>query len=213
MSRYFPIIIALSLIVTILVTSNYVNATILTFGLTSNDASTQTNSADRKYIYQAIPSSNGKVTAGTARVWLSTTGLSSSNLVIYADNAGSPDALLAVSDLVAISNTSEQAIDYTFSGANQITVASGTPYWVGVHFSDPGVANFTISRANNVGLVRSDPDTYLDGPADPCACATVSNGGLNVYISYDDTPAIGSSTFSSTQVSGGINTSGGIIIR
>lgn len=157
-----------------------------TFGLTANNANAQTNSADRKYVYSATPASSGTVTGGTARVWLSGAGTSNSKLVIYSDSAGSPDALLATSDEVAITNTSEQAVAYAFSGGNQISITSGTPYWIGVHFSDPGTPNFTISRANTAGLVRSDPDTYSDGPTATCSCSTSSNGGLDIYITYTE---------------------------
>jgi hypothetical protein len=165
------------------------------FGNTANNGSTQTSSVDRKYVYSATPSSSGTVVGGSARIWNGGTVNSNTNLVIYSDSAGAPNALLAVSDtLVVNTGTSEAARAYTFSGANQINVAGGTPYWIGVHFSDPGTGNISISRANIAGLVRSDPDTYSDGPTDPCACATSSNGGLDIYIQYDDAPSGGGSS-------------------
>ena len=160
-----------------------------TFGLTANNASTQTQSADRKYVYSATPASSGTVKGGVGRVWLSAAGNSQARLVIYSDSAGSPNALLAQSDQVTISNTSEAAQSFSFSGANQIAITSGTPYWIGVHFSDPGTPNFTISRANTASLTRSDPDTYSDGPANPCSCGTSSNGGLDIYIEYTEATA------------------------
>jgi hypothetical protein len=164
------------------------------FGITANNTQSQTQSVDRKYVYSATPAGSGTVKGGVARVWLSSAGSSNSRLVIYSDNAGAPNALLAISDEVAVTNTTEDAISYAFSGANQITVAAGTPYWIGIHFSDPGTPNFIMSRANSAGLVRSDPDTYSDGPANPCACGTNSNGGLDIYIEYDDAPGGGSGT-------------------
>lgn len=174
--------------------SQKIDGAIVNFGLTTDDASVQTNSFDRKYVYSATPSSSGTVTSGVARVWNGGTVNSPSHLVIYSDVAGSPSALLAVSDDVTINTgTSESAVAYTFSGANQISITSGTAYWIGVHFTDPGTGNFSISRANTAGLVRSDPDTYSDGSANPCSCATSSNGGLDVYIEYDDAVGGGSS--------------------
>jgi len=165
---------------------------IVSFGITANNRSVQTNSVDRKYVYSASPASSGQVVSGVARVWNGGTVNSNTRLVIYSDTAGSPDALLAYSDTVVINTgTSETAVSYTFSGANQITVSTSTPYWIGIHWSDPGTGNMNVSRANNSGLVRSDPDIFSDGPSDPCACSTVSNGGLDIYIEYDDAPSGG----------------------
>jgi hypothetical protein len=154
------------------------------------------------------------VVSGSARIWNGGTVTSNTKLVIYSDTAGEPDALLAVSDefLLTTAMSSEAARAYTFSGANQISITSGTPYWIGVHFSDPGTGNLSISRANTVGLTRSEVDTYSDGTSNPCGCAVVSNGGLDIYIEYDDTPAPTGNTPQST-MSGGFQASGGVIIK
>lgn len=157
-----------------------------TFGNTGNGANVQTQSADRKYAYKASPSTSGIVTGGTARVWLSAAGSSNAKLIIYSDNSGEPDALLAVSDEVAITNTSEQAINFTFSGVNRLSITASTQYWVGIHFSDPGTPNFTISRANTSSLVRSSLDTYSDGPSSTFTSTTTSNGPLDIYITYSE---------------------------
>lgn len=187
------------MIVVIVGVTTQVDAAIVSFGNTGNNGSVQTNSVDRKYVYQATTTSSGTVVSGAARIWNGGTVNSNTNLVIYSTTAGAPDALLAVSDtLVVNTGTSEAERSYTFSGANQITVSSGTPYWIGVHWSDPGTGNMSLSRANNTNYVRSDPDTYSDGPANPCACNTLSNGGLDVYINYDDTPAPSSTSTDST---------------
>lgn len=157
-----------------------------TFGNTGNGTYAQTQSADRKYAYKASPSTSGIITGGTARVWLSAAGSSNAKLIIYSDNSGEPDALLAVSDEVAITNTSEQAIAFTFSGINGISITASTQYWVGIHFSDPGTPNFTISRANTSSLVRSSLDTYSDGPTSTFSSTTNSNGPLDIYITYTE---------------------------
>ena len=182
-----------------------------TFGNTTDGANVQTQSADRKYAYKAQPASSGKVTAGTARVWLSGAGTSSSRLVIYSDNAGAINALLAYSDNVDITGTSEAAVDYTFSGANQINIVSGTDYWIGIHFSDPGTPNFTISRSNTAGLVRSSLDTYSDGPSDLFASTTNSNGPLDIFITYVPTAAL-TGTVTSSITGADIVTGGKTII-
>lgn len=168
-----------------------------TFGLTTDDGFTQTNSTDRKYVYSATPASSGTVTAGAARIWNGGTLVTPTHLVIYSDSAGAPNALLAVSDDVSLPTGGvESEIAYTFSGANQISITSGTPYWIGVHFKDPGTGNMNISRANTANLVRSDPDTWSDGSSDPCSCATLSSGGLDVYITFGAAAATASATSS-----------------
>lgn len=206
-------VLSLTIIFSLIFTQSVFGA-IQTFGITANNASVQTNSADRKYVYSATPSSNGTIVSGVARIWNGGTVDSNTKLVIYSDTAGEPDALLAISDefvLTTAMNT-EAARAYTFSGGNQIVIASGTPYWIGVHFSDPGTGNISISRANTVGLTRSEVDTYSDGTNDPCGCAVVSNGGLDIYIEYDDTPITTTAT-TSLVIKGGFVMSGGLNLK
>ena len=165
-----------------------------TFGNTGNNTSTQTNSTDRKYVYSATPSSSGTVVSGAARIWNTGSVSSNSRLVIYSDNAGSPDALLAYSNITVLpTGGSESEVAYTFDTSQTIDITGSTPYWIGVHFSDPGTGNINISRANVSSLVRSDPDTFSDGPSDPCSCSTSSNGGLDVYITYVESAGGGDS--------------------
>lgn len=214
MRKYLASLTAVIVIAALLTTQSAFGA-IQTFGNTGNNASTQTNSADRKYVYSATPSSDGTVVSGSARIWNGGTVTSNTKLVIYSDTAGEPDALLAVSDEFALTTAmnTETARAYTFSGANQIAITSGTPYWIGVHFSDPGTGNISISRANTVGLTRSEVDTYSDGTSDPCGCAVVSNGGLDIYIEYDDTPIVVATTTKQSTMSGGLVMKGGVTIR
>lgn len=215
MKKHLLILVAI-LVTVVLMTTNVSYGAIQTFGQTTDNGSVQTNSTDRKYVNAATPSSGGQVVSGVARIWNTGTLSSNSNLVIYSDNAGAPDALLATSDTVALATGgSETAVNYTFSGANQITISGSTQYWIGVHFSDPGTGNINISRANVASLVRSDSDTYSDGPADPCACTTLSNGALDIYIEYDDAPGGGGGGSATTTASfrGGVNIKGGVTIK
>lgn len=211
--RYLSPIVAGILISTLLYVQ-YSFGAILTFGITADNGGIQTNSADRKYVYSATPASAGTVVSGVARIWNGGTVTSNSRLIIYADNAGEPGALLAVSDELALTTAmnTEAARAYTFSGTNQIAITGGTPYWIGVHFSDPGTGNITISRANNANLVRSEVDTYSDGTSNPCACTVLSNGGLDIYIEYDDTP-LSTSTTATLTASGGLQVFGGATIK
>lgn len=165
-------------------------AAIQTLGQTTNNASTQSNSTDRKYVNPATAGASGTVVSGVARIWNTGTVSSGSKLVIYSNTSGNcatTETLLATSDETTLATGgSETAVAYTFSGANQISITNGTSYCIGVHFSDPGTGNINISRANTVAPVRSDPDTYSDGPTATCDCATSSNGPLDLYIEFDD---------------------------
>lgn len=174
-----------------------VKATTATCGQTSNNASSQNNSSDRKVLSACTPASSGTVISGVARVNLDAAGSSVAHLVIYSDNAGEPDALLAVSDDLAITNTTEEAITFTFTGVNQISVVNGTQYWEGIHYTDPGVPSMQVSRANTANLLRSGSDTYSNGSANPCSCAVVSNGAADIYFTYTEdagVPAVVSDT-------------------
>lgn len=176
---------------TIIITSAFfalysleVRAVTETCGETGNNSSSQNNSSDRKVLSSCSPVSSGTLTSGVARVNLDAAGSSASKLVIYSSTLGEPDALLATSDEVTITNTTEEAISYTFSGAEQIAITSGTTYWVGIHYTDPGVPSVQVSRANTANLLRSGSDTYSNGPANPCSCAVASNGAADIYFEY-----------------------------
>lgn len=156
-----------------------------TFGQTSNNGNTQTFSGDRMYASQGTPASNGTITAGKGRVWVSAAASPGAKMLLYSDNAGEPDALLATSDEVIINNTSESEITFPFSGAEQIAVTGSTPYWIAVMFDDPGVPNFTISRANTATQTRFKGLTYPTAP-DPFANDGSSSGPLDLYIEYTE---------------------------
>ena len=163
---------------------------LINLGSTSDNTSVQTNSTDRKYVSGVVPSSSGRVATGVARVFLSAAGTSNARLVIYKGASIDTSTLIATSDQVAITNTTEAAISFTFSGLQRAYLTSGQQYYIGIHFSDPGTPNFTISRANTIGTVFSNSDTYSDGASAVFAgeqATTTSNGPLDIYVTYDDT--------------------------
>lgn len=161
------------------------------FGQNANNTSVQTFSGDRIYASQGTPASSGVITEGHGRVWVSAAASPGARIVLYSDNAGEPDALLATSDETVVSNTSEQIVDFPFSGAQQVNIVSGTPYWIGVAFDDPGTPNFTISRANTASLTRFKGIVYPTMP-DPFASDGSSSGKLDLWITY--TPSSGTPT-------------------
>lgn len=135
-----------------------------TFGVTADNSSSTSSSADRKRVSSASPSSDGTVQSLTARLWVDS-GSTVAKAVIYSNNAGQPDHILATSDELTISNTTGQAKTSTFSGANQISVTDGTTYWIDVIVQDPGAANWIISRDGTANGNKNNADTYSDGPA------------------------------------------------
>lgn len=158
-----------------------------TFGKTDNGASTTTASADRKSVSTATPASSGTVTSLSARLWTNNAaGATVFKGVIYADSTGAPGALLATSDEGNISGNTESEITVNFSGANQISIVSGTPYWIGVHIQDPGTVSWVFSRADDTTQVKVNADTYSDGPTDPYGAANDQNGPMDVFVTYTE---------------------------
>lgn len=119
-----------------------------TFGNVADGGTDVTSSSTTKISISSAspPSSTGTLQTGHAHVWVDGSS-SNTRLVVYADNgSNAPGTLLAVSDEVVVSGTTEAQRDYTFSGAAQIAIVSGTTYWLGIMWSDPGTPNVVHSR-------------------------------------------------------------------
>jgi len=165
-----------------------------TFGKTSDGSNVQTFSGDRAYVCQATPSSSGTVDSGWGRVRVTSASTSEARMVIYSDNAGEPDDFLAQSDEVVVNWTTSTLTEFVFSGANQISIVSGTPYWIGFWFDDPGTPSFEMKRDNTANVVRFGAVTYPAGtPEDPFVADGSSNGPLNAYIEYTEAGGTGDS--------------------
>lgn len=154
-----------------------------TFGKTTNGSNVQTFSGDRSYICSATPDSSGTVTNGSGRVRITSAGSTLAKMVIYSDLLGEPLTLLATSDEVTVDFTTSTLTDFPFSGANQISIVSGTPYWIGFIFDDPGTPSFEMKRDNTASLVRFQAVTYPTPPS-PFVPDGSSNGPLNASIDY-----------------------------
>jgi hypothetical protein len=151
---------------------------ISTVGQTSNNAGSSSSSSDKTVLSKFTAGSSGTLTGGHARLSLSVAGTASTCLAVYADAAGVPGARLAQSSLVSITSATETLIDYVFTGANQVAIASGTPYWIGPSWQDPGTINVVYSRnatASQVQAVNAfAPTTFGTG--------TASSGPVDAYI-------------------------------
>jgi hypothetical protein len=156
-----------------------------TFGKLTDGAAASTGSVDQKFVSAATPTTSGVVTKATIRVWVSS-GSTTAKAVIYGDTAGAPGALLATGDEVTISNTTEQAIDFSFSGAQQISVVANTQYWIGAIIKDPGAPTYSLSRDSSLNLLKANADTYSDGPSDPFGTPTNINGPVDCFVTYKE---------------------------
>lgn len=161
-----------------------------TFGKTTDGTNVQTFSGDRIYLSTATPSSSGTVTAGGGRVRLTSAGSTGVRMVIFADNGGTPNggAFLAASDQVIVNWTVVTDTVWTFSGGSQISITSGTPYWIGYWADDPGTPSYEYKRDNNANVNHFAADTYSSSgdPTSPFASGGTANGPLNAYITYTE---------------------------
>ena len=173
------------------------------FGKTTNGADSIQQNGQRKVVSKATPSSNGTVTSLTARIWRSSAN-PLARAVIYADNAGAPGALLATSDELTISNSSEAEITFTFSGGNQISIVSGTPYWIGILFDAQTMGFSLLGRSYGGGESNAQAenvDTYSDGASDPFGTPTYQDGTLDAYVTYTEEGSPSASVSPSSSVS------------
>lgn len=178
-----------------------------TFGYTTAYSSSSSSSVDRRSASPATPSSSGTVSSLTFRARLSAAGTAYAKGVIYSDNSGSPGTLLAVTDEISFTNTTQDWQTANFSGANAISIASGTQYWIGFHQQDPGTPN--IVRVQSTGTAdaqASEADTYSDGPAADWGTPTLQTGPLSVYVTYTESTGVNASV---TQVAATMTLTGG----
>jgi hypothetical protein len=164
-----------------------------TVGQTANSTGSSVSSSNKTVVSKFTAGSSGTLTAGHARLSLSAAGSASTCLVVYADAAGVPGARLAQSSLVSVTSTTETLVNYVFTGAAQVAIASGTSYWIGPSWQDPGTINVAYSRAATASQVQAvntfAPTTFGTG--------TASSGPVDAYIDIggggSGTPAQGGS--------------------
>lgn len=155
-----------------------------TFGKTTNGANSSSSSASRVWVSSGSPASTGQVVDGRARVWLTGADTVPTKFVIYADSAGTPGAKLAESDILNITNTAEAELTWTFSGANLITVTSGTTYWIGVAWEDPGTLSISVSRDGTASQRYEQGLTWPTVPDPYGTPAANTTGPIDAYVNY-----------------------------
>src|SRR5690606_26213883 len=138
-------------------------------------------------------------------------GSTTVRFVIYSDTAGDPDDLLAQSDSIILSGTSMQAREFTFSGAQRITLTEGTDYWIGLSWQDPGSASVRYWRVANNSNGRLETNNYLPDPFNEFGAPNGLSGPLAVHVTYatepDQVEKAGSDTAAAVE-SGSVGVSG-----
>src|SRR6266567_4063479 len=120
-------------------------------GNTTNNGSTLARTANILVVSSASAQYNGTVVSLSVRIWAPDGGSSNTPAfegVIYSDNAGTPNTLLAITPEAVFTNTTEQVVTANFTGVNLISLTAGTTYWVGVLVhAGASPQDATISRA------------------------------------------------------------------
>jgi hypothetical protein len=142
------------------------------------DGASSSASTDKTSVSTFTAAASGTLTGGHARAWLSATGTATTKVVVYSDSSGAPGTRLASSNPVTITQTSEALVDYTFSGADQIAITSGTVYWVGLAWVDPGTVSLNISR-DATASGRQETSTYAPTTF---GTPTALTGPIDVYV-------------------------------
>jgi hypothetical protein len=165
-------------------------------GNTANGTGASTSTANKTVVSKFTAGSGGTLDAGHARLWVDT-GTASIELVVYADSSGVPGALLAKSNTVAVSNTAEADKTFAFSGTQRIALVSGTTYWIGFTWADPGTNTISWSRGTTTSQAQQNalhaasafgtPGTALSGPIDAYVTLAASGGSTGGLSDADET--------------------------
>lgn len=162
------------------------SSTTVQMGKQTDGTGSSTSSANKTIVSKFTASNTGNITGGHARLWIDT-GSASVQMCVYSDSSGTPSSLVALSDAITLSGTTEAQRDFTFSGAQQFGLTTGTDYWVGFTWPDPGTPIISWSRDTTAGQAQQNslnaassfgtPGTALSGPIDAFLDVLTSGGG------------------------------------
>lgn len=104
--------------------------------------------------------------------------------VIYTDDGGIPNELVAVSDEVIVNNTPFTGwISFPF---NPRVVLPAGFYWIGLHYENFFVDYFYDDDASQTDSFFDEGDDYADGPDDPWLDGSFGpDFGVSFFASYD----------------------------
>ena len=153
-----------------------------TFGLTTVGSRSDQMVPDRKRVNRFQLTAAGSVTKLT--MYLAPTTTSGQQVIkglIYADQAGAPGALLAVSNQFTY-HTSDGAGWYDMVLPSPVSLTAGT-YWIGIISGGTnGVAGF---RWNSVSGSRAyNVNSYASGASDPFGSPTIDAEQMSIYATY-----------------------------
>jgi thermitase len=159
-----------------------VQPTTATFGQTSVGPSSDYMVSDRKRVCRFQLTTSGSVSKLT--MYLAPTATNGQQVVkgvIYADQAGVPGALLAVSNELTFHSTDSAGwYDLVFPSA--VALQPGT-YWIGV--ISGGASSVTGFRYASVAGARAlNSNVYTSGPSNPFGTASIDGEQMSVYATY-----------------------------
>lgn len=153
-----------------------------TFGKTTNGANNTLHNAGRLSVSQAVLTENAVLKKGWIRTGSNnTTQTKHYRIVIYADSAGAPGALLHTSAEGSYSATAAAWRSADF--ANELLPA-GT-YWIGAIYDGSATTSVNIYRANTAAQAKTRTNTYASGAPNPIGAVSDLNGPIDAYIEYE----------------------------
>ncbi len=130
--------------------------------------------SDVKYATSLVMAESGLIT--TLEVTFTTAKTVNTRMMIYADAAGVPGALVAQSAVKTAVTIG--ANDYTL--AVPYAVLAGTKVWLALHTD----ANVSWFLTNSPGGSRFNIDTFTDGPSDPFGTSSLDNKRAPVFAIF-----------------------------
>jgi hypothetical protein len=165
-------------------------------GNTANGSGASTSSANKTVVSKFTAATGGTLDAGQARLSIDS-GSASVEMVVYADSSGAPGALLAKSNTLTLTGSTEVARTFAFSGTQRIALVSGTAYWIGFTWADPGTPTISWSRSATASQAQQNslhaassfgtPGTALSGPIDAYVTLAGSGGSSGSLSDADET--------------------------
>lgn len=153
----------------------------LVMGYTTNGSNFIGSGSQRKRVSPIVATEDGVLHEADFRCWVSAN--QKVRIVVYSDSAGVPTNLLATSDEITVSNTSEDSNNFTFSGANRIAITQGTTYHVGFINEGGSQFIFSLESAAQPGLILGNSENYSTGPTNPFgSITTTDNGPMDISI-------------------------------
>jgi subtilisin family serine protease len=153
-----------------------------TFGTTTTGGASDSMLANRKRVNRYQLPIAGNVTK--LSIYLQPTPTSGTQLlkgVLYADNAGSPGALLGTTSELAFSSTNTAGW-YDLVFPSPVALAAGN-YWIGmISGATSSVAAFRYTSVN--GSRNYNSNTYTSGPSDPFGTPNTDAEQMSEYATY-----------------------------